>query len=131
MAFLIFRRSGERGTKVPRWETAALAVVASCCLFTVTSLADARWGPPPKFNDPEVTAYVQDLARFRDRYLAAVVAARRGDDREMKRLDAEVPQWQQRATRLLEKVQPGETKRYTQFVTRCGQTMVDAMLGVF
>jgi hypothetical protein len=98
------------------------------CLFSTIAFA-ARAVADPRFTDPEVTAYVKALGQFRDRYLDAVKAARHGDDRGMKRMDAELPAWQEKAIRLLDKLEPGETKRFTEYVTQCGQTMMDAAYG--
>ena len=80
----------------------------------------------PKFIDPAVNAYIKELTQFKDRYVAAVVAARHGDDRALKRMDAAFPELQAKAVLLFDKLEPGETKRFTEYVTACGQTMVDA-----
>jgi hypothetical protein len=112
-----------------KWLVRGKARIAlALCFFFIIGFP-ARTRADPKFTDPEVTAYVKALGQFRDRYLAAVIAARHGDDREMKRMDAELPSWQERAIRLVDKLQPSETKRFTEYVTQCGQTMMDAAYG--
>ncbi len=105
-------------------------IALGCSLFFIAIFPPGLRADPLKYTDPEVTAYVKALAQFRDRYLAAVNTAKNGDDREVKRLDREFPAWQEKATRLVDKLEPNETERFTEFVTRCGQTMMDAAYGI-
>jgi hypothetical protein len=103
--------------------------LAALCLVSILILP-ARLEADPAFTDPEVTAYVKALSDFRDRYMAAVTAAKQGDESTLKRMDAQFPQYQEKAIRLLDKLRPDETKRYTEYVTGCGQAMVDAAYGL-
>jgi hypothetical protein len=114
---------------VPGRRPAGWAMAALCLAFIMTVLP-ARLEAEPPFADPEVNAYVKALSDFRDRYMTAVTAARNGDERDLKRLDAQFPQLQQKAIRLLDKLRPDETKRYTEYVTGCAQAMVDAAYGL-
>jgi hypothetical protein len=100
----------------------ALLCLGMFVAFPPRMLAD-DW---PKFADPEVTAYVKALALFRDRYVAA---AKRGDDRQLKLMDAQFTDFQKQATRLVDKLEPSETKLFTEYVTACGQTILDAAYG--
>jgi hypothetical protein len=106
-----------------------IRIALGCCIFFTAAFPETMAADPLKYTDPEVTAYVKALGQFRDRYLAAVNAAKHGDDREMKRMDGELPEWQEKAIRLVDKLEPSETKRFTEFVTQCGQTMMDAAYG--
>ena len=102
---------------------------AAFCLAAIVSWPTALQAEP-KFADPEVNAYVKALSDFRDRYMSAVAAAKHGDESELKRLDAQFPQLQARAIRLMDKLRPDETQRYTEYVTDCAQAMVDATYGL-
>jgi hypothetical protein len=104
--------------------------IAVLCLAFIMMILPARVDAEPQFAAPEVNAYVKTLSDFRDHYLAAVTAARNGDERDLKRMDAQFPQLQQKAIRLLDKLRPDETQRYTDYVTGCGQAMVDAAYGL-
>ena len=84
------------------------------------TILPARLEADPQFADPEVNAYVKTLSDFRDRYMVAVTAAKNGDERDLKRMDAQFPPLQQKAIRLLDKLRPDETQRYTDYVTACG-----------
>ena len=103
--------------------------MALCIVLTALAPIRTRGDDAPKFRDPEVMAYVHALADFRDRYVSAARASRQGDDREIKQLDAALPAFQEKAVHLFDKLQPSETRRFTEYVNRCGQTMVDAALG--
>jgi hypothetical protein len=103
--------------------------MATLCLACL-AIQPTRVEAEPPFADPEVNAYVKTLSDFRDRYMTAVTAARNGNDSDLKRMNAQFPQLQQKAIRLLDKLRPDETQRYTDYVTGCGQAMVDAAYGL-
>jgi uncharacterized membrane protein YccC len=117
----------------PRWTAGAglaRAAAALCLVFIIGFPSRTLADEPLKFSDPQVTAYLRELARFRDQYLAAVAAAKHGDNAELKRLDTQFPALQDKAVRLLDKLEPAATKRFTEYVARCGQTMMDAAYGL-
>ena len=109
---------------------ALIRIALGCCLFFAATFPATVAADPLKYTDPEVTAYVKALAQFRDQYLVAVNAAKHGDDRAMRRMNGELPEWQDKAIRLVDKLEPNETTRFTDFVTQCGQAMMDAAYGI-
>ena len=82
----------------------------------------------PKFTDPEVTAYVKAYSEFTDQYIAAAKAAKAGDNSKMAGLDAKTQQLQGMTDKLTTKLKPEETEKFTEFLTKCAEKMMNASM---
>ncbi len=126
----MLRRLGRRAAWRADLYRAARTALALCVVLTAIFPGRLRAVPPPKFSEPDVNAYVEALGHFRDHYVAVARAARHGDKKQLKKMEAEIPQWQEKAIVLLDQLQPGETKPFTEYVSLCGLTMMDAAFGM-
>ena len=130
MALRTLPRGGRMGTQGGR-PRLTIRLCLAVCVFAALSLPNRLPADPPvKFSDPDVTAYVKKLGRFCDLYVAAARAAQHGDASRLRQMDAQIPQLQAQAVRMAEKLQPGETKAFTEYISQCGQTMMDAAYGL-
>ena len=82
----------------------------------------------PKFSDPEVTAYVKTYSEFTDQYIAATKAAKSGDNSKMAGLDAKTQELQNMSDKLSTKLKPEETEKFTEFLSKCAEKMVNASM---
>ncbi len=82
----------------------------------------------PKFSDPEVTAYVKAYSDFTDQYIAASKAAKAGDNSKMASLEAKTQEMAKSSDTLAVKLKPEETEKFTEFLSKCAEKMVNASM---
>jgi hypothetical protein len=103
----------------------ALCAMAMILIFAGQTFADEEI---PKFTDPEVTAYVKSYAEFTEQYIAATKAAKAGDNSKLAGVDATSQKLQAMSGGFATKLRPEETEKFTDFLSRCAEKMVNASL---
>jgi hypothetical protein len=79
----------------------------------------------PTFSDPDVTAFVKNYAQFVHDYEDAYKAIKAGDDAKLHALQDKSSELQSQARNVSAKVKPDEAQRFTDFLEKCAQRLVD------
>jgi hypothetical protein len=79
----------------------------------------------PTFNDPDVSSFAKKYAQFVVDYEDAYKAMKAGDNSKVQALQSKAAELQAEAGNVSEKVKPEEAQRFTEFIERCSQKLVD------
>ncbi len=77
----------------------------------------------PKFSDPQASAYASAVGNFSMQYF---IATRHGDRARQLQLRADFARLQPEAATIARRLPPKDGRRFTEFMSRCGMTIVDA-----
>jgi hypothetical protein len=105
-----------------RAATVALATVLSVFALTARVFAD----DVPMFSDPDVNTFVKSYAQFVDDYVAALKAAKTGDNSKLASVQAKAGDLQSQATQASGKLKADENAKFQAFVATCTQKISDA-----
>ncbi len=89
----------------------------------------ARADDPPKFANPEVTAYLKSYSDFADRYVDAIKASKAGDSSKMMTIGTQAGDMQSKGMAMTGKLKKEEVKPYTDYMMKCSQRISDAAAG--
>jgi hypothetical protein len=89
--------------------------------FTSRILAD----DVPTFSDPDVTAFVRNYAQFVHYYEDAYKEMKAGNNSKVQALQAKSTELQTEAGNVSTKVKREEVQRFTDFIQKCAQQLVD------
>jgi hypothetical protein len=79
----------------------------------------------PTFSDPDVSSFVKKYAQFVVDYEDAYKAMKAGDNSKVQALQTKAAELQTESGNVSEKVKPEEAQRFTEFIQRCSQRLVD------
>jgi len=109
-------------TRSLRATTLAWAAVFSVFALTARVFAD----DVPTFSDPDVNTFVKSYAQFVDDYVAALKAAKTGDNSKLSGVQARAGDLQSQATQASGKLKADENAKFQAFVATCTQKITDA-----
>lgn len=102
---------------------AGVSCAAAAAYTVMTSPRPVEAYDIPTFSDPQATAYAGAVGNFSMQY---AMAAQRGDDSRQRQLRADFARLQPEAAVIARRLPPSESRRFTEFMSRCGMTIVDA-----
>jgi hypothetical protein len=94
--------------------------------FVVLSFASRIFADEvPTFSDPDVTAFVKNYAQFVHDYEDAYKEMKAGNNSKVQALQAKSTELQTEAGNVSTKVKPDEAQRFTDFIQKCAQKLLD------
>ncbi len=102
---------------------AGVSCAAAAAYTVLTSPPSVETYDLPKFSDPEATAYASAVGHCSMQY---AIATHLGDASQQRQLRADFARLQPEAATIARRLPPAEGRRFTEFMSRCGMTIVDA-----
>ena len=102
-----------------KWTSLGKAIGVGLFALTLTGriLADEI----PTFTEPEVNTFVKSYAQFADDYVVASKAIKAGDGSKIQELQSKSTELQAEAIKMMGKLKPEESDKFSTFITGCAQ----------